>query len=100
MHDDPGLVVRGAASVEATVLLERLEGPGVPFLGGSRGLHIVMGVEKDRGSPGWAGNLPEDRRVGAGVLEQLDVLDSRPPRAARRCARRTAEPAPVDSWER
>ena len=48
MHDDPRLVVGGAPSVEAAVLLERLERTGEPLLGRTRRLNIVMRVEEDR----------------------------------------------------
>ncbi len=99
MHDDARLVVRGSASIEAAVLLERLERSGEPFLRRSRWLDVVMRIKKDGRRPGRSGNLPEDGRVGARVLEQLHVSDTRRLRAARRCAPRTVAPVPVGSWE-
>jgi hypothetical protein len=60
--------------METAVFLEWLERPRQPFLGRTGGLDIVVGIEEDGRRPGGTGNVPEHRRMGAGMLEELNIL--------------------------
>ena len=72
MHDYARLVIRGAASVDPSVLLERLERTGVPIFDGTWRLHVVMGIEEE----GWGAlgclDLAKYCRM-ATTLQQLSV---------------------------
>ena len=69
---DAGLVVGGAATVEAAVALGRLERRGVPVGVVVLGLDVVVGVEQHRRRARRAGLVRDHRRgaaVGAGDLD-------------------------------
>ena len=76
MDEDPRLVVGRAAAPEAAVLLDGLEGFGRPLLLVAGGLHVVVRVEEQGGTP--RGLEPLAIRVGmrAGHLEQLHVVQA------------------------
>jgi hypothetical protein len=66
--------------METAIFLKRLEGPRQPFLGRARGLDIVVRIEEDGRRPGGTRNVPEHRRMGAGMLKELDLLAPSPPK--------------------
>ena len=94
VRDDPGLVVGGAAGVEAAVALGRLEGRGVPLGVVVLGLHVVVGVEQHRRLALGRG-LARDHGRRAAVLagaDDLDVLEALGPEQRRPRPRRCAAP--------
>ena len=78
VHEDPCLVVRGAASPQPPVLLDRIERLGRPLLLVARRLHVVMRVEKERRPARRLEPLAVCVRVGFWHLEKLDVVHADP----------------------
>ena len=72
MGHDPGLVVGGAAAVEAAVALGRLERRAVPVGVVAGRLHVVVGVEHDGRRALGPGDVPDDGR-GAALADDLDL---------------------------
>ena len=75
-----GLVVGGAAAVEAPVALGRLERRGGPQLVAAGGLHVVVGVEQHGRGAGRCGPVRDDRRGAALRGDDPHVLAARVPR--------------------
>ena len=69
------LHVGGAARIEASVALRRLERRRVPELQRVDGLHVVMAVDDQGRAAGRAGPFAEHRRLAAAV-EQLHILQA------------------------
>ena len=61
MHDDPAFVVGAPSTVEASILLDRLERIGMPKVATAGRLHVVMRIEKNGRRSRWRGDVPDDR---------------------------------------
>ena len=78
MHDDPTFVVSRAPPIETALPLDGLKRIGGPLGCGARGLHVVVGVEKEGGRTFGGGDLGEHRRVASVRRQQLGILEPGP----------------------